>query len=217
MDALIESMDQAFKSECLVYRSMEDTDADKAFLHQLNSDPINLGLASLSLFRLKTAAESAADMAATLKSCLLAVFICLPPAATSESSAPDVSKSIKTEVKTETKPKPIGMLVLSKPRENMEQSRSTMLGINVIKCHQNKGYGSEALNWALDWAFKYANMHRVNLGTPGFNERAIAVYKKVGFVHEGTARESLFFNGRYWDVQDFSMLEQEWRAIRGIE
>lgn len=52
-------------------------------------------------------------------------------------------------------------------------------------------YGSEAICWALDWAFSYANMHRIGLDVYEWNPAAMEAYGKVGFCKEGRRRESL--------------------------
>ena len=53
-----------------------------------------------------------------------------------------------------------------------------------------KGYGSEAMRLLADHAFGTMGLHRLSCRVLAFNERAIAAYKKVGFVEEGRERES---------------------------
>ncbi|MBR2569260.1 MAG: GNAT family N-acetyltransferase [Paenibacillus sp.] len=79
--------------------------------------------------------------------------------------------------------------------------------------HQGKGHGSEALRLMLDYAFGIANLHRVELNVFAYNERAIHVYKKIGFKQEGVQRDALFYNHRYYDSILMSMLEDEYREM----
>ena len=44
------------------------------------------------------------------------------------------------------------------------------------------------------------------------NPRAIHVYEKCGFVHEGKLRQSTYRNGRYIDNLLMSVLRCEWEA-----
>jgi RimJ/RimL family protein N-acetyltransferase len=77
-----------------------------------------------------------------------------------------------------------------------------------------RGYGSEATALMVDHAFASLGLHRVALTVFAFNERAIRSYIKVGFVVEGTAREAIWRDGRWWDEIHMSVLEPEWRAAR---
>jgi RimJ/RimL family protein N-acetyltransferase len=76
------------------------------------------------------------------------------------------------------------------------------------------GYGSEATALMVDHAFDSLGLHRVALTVFAFNERAIRSYLKVGFVIEGTAREAIWRDGRWWDEIHMSVLEPEWRTAR---
>ena len=77
------------------------------------------------------------------------------------------------------------------------------------------GYGTEATALMLDHAFSTLGIHRVGLAVFAFNERAIRAYRKVGFVVEGRAREAIWRDGRFHDEIQMSVLEDEWRTIRG--
>jgi len=77
------------------------------------------------------------------------------------------------------------------------------------------GYGTEATALMLDHAFGILGIHRVGLAVFAFNERAIRSYRKVGFVVEGRAREAIWRDGRFHDEIQMSILEDEWRTIRG--
>lgn len=74
---------------------------------------------------------------------------------------------------------------------------------------QDKGYGSEAIQLLLDYAFGHLGFHRVALGVVGFNENAIRFYEKNGFKREGVQRDGYFYNHRYYDFVMMSILEDE--------
>jgi RimJ/RimL family protein N-acetyltransferase len=80
-----------------------------------------------------------------------------------------------------------------------------------------RGYGSEATRLMLDHAFGRLGLHRIALFVFEFNERAIRTYRRCGFVVEGRARESIFRDGRWWDELAMSVLESDWRRLRGSE
>ena len=76
------------------------------------------------------------------------------------------------------------------------------------------GYGTEAVELLLGFAFDDMNLHRVEMGVFAFNARAIACYEGVGFVHEGTHREYLRRDGQRHDMHLYGILEHEWRRAR---
>lgn len=77
-----------------------------------------------------------------------------------------------------------------------------------------KGYGTEAINLLLDYAFGFLNFHRVAVGVVGFNEDALRFYERVGFKREGIQREGYYYEHEYHDFVMMSLLEEEYRAVR---
>lgn len=73
-----------------------------------------------------------------------------------------------------------------------------------------KGYGSEALKLLLDYAFYEMNLHRVSLKVFSFNQRAIHLYQKMGFQHEGNSRQGLFREGEWHDIIHMGILQNEY-------
>jgi RimJ/RimL family protein N-acetyltransferase len=43
---------------------------------------------------------------------------------------------------------------------------------------QDKGFGTQATEWIVEYAFEQLGIHRVSLGMMASNERALALYKK---------------------------------------
>jgi RimJ/RimL family protein N-acetyltransferase len=78
-----------------------------------------------------------------------------------------------------------------------------------------QGFGSEATALMLDHAFATLGLHRVALSVFSFNVRALRAYRRLGFVTEGRAREAIWRDGRFWDEILMSMLEDDWRVLRG--
>lgn len=114
-------------------------------------DPINFALSDNSIFRPQT--KKLSDNITTLIStnCLLGVMICLLAKLTKQTNG-DSSNKEEEESKSEPKPTPIGFVTLSRSSPNVIQHRRTVIEITLAKPYQGKGYGTEAVNWALDWA-----------------------------------------------------------------
>ena len=83
------------------------------------------------------------------------------------------------------------------------------------KENQGKGIGTFAVNAMLDHAFNNMNLRRNELSVLDSNERAKALYKKCGFVYEGTKREAKYKKGKFEDLLYYSILRDEYRKISG--
>jgi [ribosomal protein S5]-alanine N-acetyltransferase len=78
-----------------------------------------------------------------------------------------------------------------------------------------RGYVTEACRLLVDYLFNVHQYHRLELLSAPENVASIRVAQKCGFTPEGTLRQSFFINGRYQDVQVFSLLRPEWEASKG--
>jgi len=93
--------------------------------------------------------------------------------------------------------------------------RTTDLSIIIgDKEEWGKGYGTEAVNLLLDYAFGYLNFHRVAVGVVGFNEMALRFYEEVGFKKEGIQRDGYYYDHKYHDFVMMSVLEEEFRDLQ---
>lgn len=224
----------AFQSARLVYTDIPDTDEiNDWFYAHFENDPVGRAHADSSLLRPQTRARSD-EVLADIRKDLLGVLICLPActaAAAPSDEPPEPASSAQggtstcTTTETSTsppppKPTPIGVLHLADESDGTtyrHHHRLSVLSISVLAAHRGAGYGPEAVNWALDWAFTRAGLHAVSLSCFEFNERGRHVYEKLGFVLEGRFRKCHWHERRWWDVLLYSMLEEEWVALRGRE
>jgi len=58
------------------------------------------------------------------------------------------------------------------------------------------------------------NLHRLCLTVFSYNEAAIALYRQLGFRHEGTYREHLQRDGQRHDMHLYGILRREWEESR---
>jgi RimJ/RimL family protein N-acetyltransferase len=95
-------------------------------------------------------------------------------------------------------------------------ARTCELGITIgDKSYWGRGYGRDAISVLLDYAFRLRNLHRVFLSVNGNNERAIRAYRASGFTEEGRLRAHVWTQGRYEDLVQMGILDEEWNAQRG--
>ncbi|CAA7268477.1 unnamed protein product [Cyclocybe aegerita] len=78
----------------------------------------------------------------------------------------------------------------------------------------NKGYGTQITKFVVDHAFLYLNMHRIGLEVYEGNERAMAVYRKIGFVDEGRQRKTRWVDGGWKDTFHMGILVDDWKQTR---
>jgi RimJ/RimL family protein N-acetyltransferase len=73
-----------------------------------------------------------------------------------------------------------------------------------------KGYGTDAMQVLLGFAFDELNLHRVTLMVLADNARAVRSYEKCGFVYEGRLRLAEHRGGRRQDLLMMGILREEW-------
>jgi diamine N-acetyltransferase len=81
----------------------------------------------------------------------------------------------------------------------------------------SKGYGKETTSLMVRYAFETLNLNRVQLHVAVENEAAVNVYKKCGFVVEGTLRQAMYHRNRYSDFYVMGILKRRLAEIRFAE
>jgi RimJ/RimL family protein N-acetyltransferase len=136
------SFDNLFSSSRLIYRALENTPEEKDFFYDIiNNDPTTFAQSMNRLIR-PLSSEDVDKIFGGAADALLSVRVCLPASEDGE------------------KPTTIGWLSLD-AHPVSRHHRSCGLGITLATPYQGKGYGTEAITWALDWAFRVAGMHAV--------------------------------------------------------
>ena len=93
-------------------------------------------------------------------------------------------------------------------------NRHATLGIFIgDKNYWGRGFGTDATQTLLRYAFQEANLHRIELEVFSFNQRAIHMYDKCGFKLEGTRRQALFREGQWHDEHIMAILRDEWQTL----
>jgi RimJ/RimL family protein N-acetyltransferase len=203
-------MANAFTSQRLTYRAVENTPADANLMHRIQSDYVALAASDSGLLKPMTREESGKHRQYVAEKTLLGVIICLP------NSSKQDHQSLEQESAETVAEIDIGSIYLTAPRLGNEHHRNSHISLDILAAYQNKGYGTEAINWILQWGFQMAGLHRIGIETFSYNEGAQRLYQKLGFVLEGRSRESLWYDGKWHDYLSFSMLEHEWRARRSV-
>jgi RimJ/RimL family protein N-acetyltransferase len=75
------------------------------------------------------------------------------------------------------------------------------------------GLGTDAMHALLDFGFGELRLERIGLDVFDYNERAIASYRKAGYVEEVRRRRARFHRGAFHDVVTMAILRAEWEAL----
>jgi len=79
-------------------------------------------------------------------------------------------------------------------------NRRATLGIFIGEAEdRSKGYGSEAIKLLLGYCFNWLGLRNIDLHVNSGNARAIACYKKAGFIEYGRRHGAVFADGRWHD------------------
>jgi len=96
-------------------------------------------------------------------------------------------------------------------RINWLDRKAETAALIISDKYRSKGYGVEAKELLLEYAFNTLGLHRIESCAMADNIRSLAYLRKSGYVEEGVQREAIFKNGRWTDLICFSILEEEWR------
>ncbi len=69
--------------------------------------------------------------------------------------------------------------------------------IIIAPSHQGKGLASRAAKMAMEYGFSVLNLYKLYLIVDKENEKAIHIYRKLGFIVEGELIHEFFINGEY--------------------
>jgi RimJ/RimL family protein N-acetyltransferase len=77
--------------------------------------------------------------------------------------------------------------------------------------NKGKGYCKQMINEILKIGFDQMQLHRISLGVYDYNTAALKCYQSAGFSIEGTMREVLLHEGKWWSLIEMGILENEWQ------
>ena len=93
----------------------------------------------------------------------------------------------------------VGMAGLHMQHPSLRRSHVRGLGIGIAPEWQRRGLGRQLMDRLLDWADQWGGVLRIELWVHVDNERAIALYRSLGFEEEGRHKAYALKNGCYVD------------------
>ncbi len=97
-----------------------------------------------------------------------------------------------------------GLTLFSRRRAHVGQ-----IGMSVDGAHQGRGVGTALLAALIDLADNWYNLRRLELEVYTDNEPGIRLYRRFGFVIEGTHRAYTYRDGAWADAYSMARLRDE--------
>lgn len=92
------------------------------------------------------------------------------------------------------------------------QNNNIYVGADLHPKYWNKGLAYIAYAIFLNFLFQEYNLHKITLEVLATNQRAINLYKKLGFEYEGTKRQEVLKGDVYVDSIIMSILKQNYNG-----
>ncbi len=92
-------------------------------------------------------------------------------------------------------------------------NRSASVGGDIAPEFRGNGYAKIMFKIIFNFCFDYLNLNRLWLHVLENNLNAINLYKKMGFIEEGTQRKAVFRNSKYLDYKMMSILKEEYQNL----
>lgn len=100
----------------------------------------------------------------------------------------------------------IGMISLSPEKEQGVKQ----IGLWVYPEHHGNGYGTEASELIIDYAFRELRVHKVVARALGTNDASQRIWEKLDLEKEAQLREQAYHEGKHEDLYMYGILEHEW-------
>ncbi|PLW95268.1 MAG: GNAT family N-acetyltransferase [Marinilabiliales bacterium] len=88
-------------------------------------------------------------------------------------------------------------------------NRRAGIGILISEEARGKGYGKEALELMIEYAFNTLNLHQLFCNILENNEQSIAMFKKAGFTEVGLKRDWTMVDGVWQNEFLFQLMKRE--------
>jgi len=109
------------------------------------------------------------------------------------------------------KNKPIGVCgLIHLDDENKTADVAIIIGETQF---HGKGFGKKILQKLIIYGFNKLNLNRIGADIFEFNKISENLFFDLNFIFEGTLRKSLWRNGKWWNINKFSVLKNEFSNL----
>ena len=96
----------------------------------------------------------------------------------------------------DTKNIPVGMIDLF---DFNPQHQRVGIGLLITSENQNNGYGAQALELVIDYAFTHLNVHQIFANITATNTKSISLFEKFNFKEVGIKKDWIYSNTTFKD------------------
>jgi RimJ/RimL family protein N-acetyltransferase len=104
--------------------------------------------------------------------------------------------------------KPIGYAGLYEIHPTARKAESRIL--IGEKSFWGRGYGKDVIELLTFYGFDRLNLNRIYLGYTAENKGSGRIYENAGYVYEGTLKEDIYRNSRYYDSIRMALLRKDY-------
>jgi ribosomal-protein-serine acetyltransferase len=90
------------------------------------------------------------------------------------------------------------------------RNRIGYIGYWLAPDYQGRGIMTDACRSIVDYCFNILNLNRIVIACATDNHRSRAIPQRLGFHHEGTARDAEWLHDRFVSHEIYSLLRREW-------
>ncbi|MBK5209904.1 MAG: GNAT family N-acetyltransferase [Flavobacteriaceae bacterium] len=101
---------------------------------------------------------------------------------------------------------PVGMIDLF---DFNPQHKRVGVGILILPEYQGEGFGSEALEMIIDYAFTYLNVHQIFANITANNKSSITLFEKFNFKKIGIKKDWIFADTNYKDEILYQLIKTQ--------
>lgn len=95
-----------------------------------------------------------------------------------------------------------------------EVAKKTEYGILIAdRDYKGRGVGTLCTKSLTKYAFEELGMHKVTAEVLTENKASVGMFTKCGYKIDGTLRDDVYKNGRYYDVYSMSILKDEFDKV----
>lgn len=92
-------------------------------------------------------------------------------------------------------------------------NKNLYIGMDLHKNWRGKGFGYQCYCKFIPFVFEKYDLNKISLEVLSTNYVAKNLYKKLGFVYEGTKRNDIYKKNEYVDSEIMSMLRNEYQHL----
>lgn len=89
------------------------------------------------------------------------------------------------------------------------------IGYALSKDYWGKGIMTEALKRLIRFSFEDMKLNRIEAYHIPENEASGKIMQKAGMAYEGLLRQRMLAKGKFWDLKQYSIIEEDWVLMKG--